>query len=208
MGVAEEPSRWSVEKFGPDLALDLRARIPKALQRAVELAQDARMASALDTDHAFGPTRWKQQYESLHEQLQDLPHVKDVHPSGAQVRVTICRDHLLLPWMYAKRRGIDMRRVRGRLKNQLIRDLLILFGPQSGYEEPTLPEMPPTPDEARDRTALRQEIEQLSPQPRTLLIGFACNSDEGLLGVSWGEAALVPGGGLEWGPVEELFRLA
>ncbi|WBB47423.1 hypothetical protein O3597_20060 [Verrucosispora sp. WMMA2044] len=208
MGVDGEPSQWSVEKFGPDLVRDLRARIPKALQRAVELAQNAREASALATDHAFGPTRWKQQYESLHEQLRELSDVQDVHPPGAQVRVTICRNHLLLPWMYAKRRGLDMRRVRGRLKNHLVRDLLILFGPAPGYDEPTLPGMPATPDEARDRTLLRAAIEALTPQPRTLLVGFACNSDEGLLGVSWGEAALAPGGRLDWGPVEELFRLA
>ncbi|MBL6275181.1 hypothetical protein JMF97_03275 [Micromonospora fiedleri] len=207
MGVVGEPSQWSIEKFGPQLARDLRSRIPKALYRAVELAQQAREASALDTDHAFGPVRWKQQYESLHENLRDLPGVTDVHPPGAQVRVTICRDHLLLPWLYAKRRGVDMCKVGGRVKGQLIRDLLILFGPKPDYEEPTLPDMPLSPDEARDRTLLRQAIEQLAPRPKVLLIGFACNSDEGLLAVSWGEAALAPGKRLEWGPAEDLFTL-
>jgi hypothetical protein len=207
MGVVGEPSPWSVGKFGPELARDLRARIPKALYRAVELAQHAREASALDTDHAFGPVRWKQQYESLHEHLRELPDVTDVHPPGAQVRLTICRDHLLLPWLYAKRRHVDMRDVQGQRTNQLIRDLLILFGPKPGFEEPTLPGMPPSPDEARDRTLLRAAIEELSPQPGVLLIGFACNSDDGLLHVSWGEAALAPGRKLEWGPVEDLWTV-
>ncbi|MFD2764892.1 hypothetical protein [Micromonospora eburnea] len=205
MGVVDEPSRWSIEKFGPDLARDLRSRIPKALCRAVELAQQAREASALDTDHAFGPVRWKQQYESLHEHLRDLPGVTDVHPPGAQVRVTICRDHLLLPWLYARRRGVDMCRVGGRVRSQLVRDLLILFGPKPDYEEPILPGMPLNPDEARDRTLLRQAIEQLASRPKVLLIGFACNSDEGLLAVSWGEAALTSDRRLEWGPVEDLI---
>ncbi|TDC38355.1 hypothetical protein E1211_07255 [Micromonospora sp. 15K316] len=204
MGVAGQPSRWSIEKFGRELARDLRSRIPNALRRAVELAQDARKASALDTDHAFGPVRWKQQYESLHEQLRDLPAVTDVHPPGTQVRVTICQDHLLLPWLYARRRGVDMRKVGGPVKSQLVRDLLILFGPKSDYEEPTLPDMPLSPDEARDRTLLREAIERLTPRPKVLLIGFACNSDDGLLAVSWGEAALAPGRKLEWGPVEDL----
>ncbi|SCE69484.1 hypothetical protein [Micromonospora mirobrigensis] len=190
-----------------DLTRELRNRIPNALHRAVELAQHAREASALDTDHAFGPTRWKQQYESLHEHLRDLPEVTDVHPPGTQVRVTICCGHLLLPWMYGRRSGVDMRNATGPLKSQLIRDLLVLFGPKPGYDEPTLPDMPLTPDEARDRTLLREAIEQLTPQPKVLLIGFACNSGEGLLGVSWGEAALAQGRKLDWGPVEELFQL-
>ncbi|MEV1330905.1 hypothetical protein AB0J20_15155 [Micromonospora costi] len=208
VGVVEEPARWPIEKFGPDLACDLRARIPKALHRAVELAKGARKASALETDHAFGPVRWKQQYESLYEHLRDLPAITDVHPPGAQVRVTICRDHLLLPWLYARRRGVSMRKVGGRVKSQLIRDLLVLFGPKPDYEEPTLPDMALSPDEVRDRKLLREAIEQLTPQPKVLLIGFACNSDDGLLSVSWGEAALAPDRRLEWGPVEDLFRLS
>ncbi len=163
-----------------------------------------REASVLDTDHAFGPVRWKQQYESLHEQLRDLPDVTDLHPPGSQVRITICREHLLLPWLYAKRGDVDMRDARGAALNQLIRDLLALFGPMPRHEEPLLPGMPLTPQESRDLTFLRESIERLVSKPQVLLIGFAANSDAGLLRVSWGEAALVRGADLEWGPVEDL----
>ncbi len=202
---ADGPSRWSIEKFGLPLATTLRTEIPAALRRAVELAQDARDASELDTDHAFGPVRWKQQYEVLHEYLHDLPDVVGVHPPGAQVRVTICRGHLLLPWRYTTRSDLDMRDARpGRDLNRLIRDLLILFGPEPSHEEVTLPLMPLTPEEARDRSALREAVEQMTDEPRVLLVGFACNSDEGLLRVSWGEAALLGGTELKWGHVEDL----
>ncbi|GAB3954665.1 hypothetical protein GCM10027614_62130 [Micromonospora vulcania] len=91
MSGADGPSRWAIEKFGLPLASALHTAVPAALRRAVELAQGAREASELDTDHAFGPVRWKQQYEVLHEYLHNLPDVVDVHPPGAQVRVTICR---------------------------------------------------------------------------------------------------------------------
>ncbi|MFC5924653.1 hypothetical protein [Micromonospora vulcania] len=64
--------------------------------------------------------------------------------------------------------------------------------------------MPLTPDEARDRSGLREVVEQLTDEPKVLLVGFACNSDQGLLRVSWGEAALVGGTELKWGHVEDL----
>ncbi|KXK59353.1 hypothetical protein AWW66_24735 [Micromonospora rosaria] len=202
---AGDPSDWSVRRFGPTLAGALRRQVPAALHRAVELARGAREASELDTDHAFGPVRWKQQYEALHEYLRELPDVTDVHPPGAQVRVTICRDNLLLPWRYAKRGDVDMRDVRpGRDLSRLIRDLLILFGPAPRHEEPMLPMMPPTPGESRDREPLREAVAQLAAEPQVILIGFACTSEAGLLRASWGEAALVRDSELEWGPVEDL----
>lgn len=204
VGVVGGPSKWSADKFGPELAAILRREIPTALRRAVELAQGAREASALDTDHAFGPVRWKQQYEALHEQLRDLPDVTDLHPPGSQVRITICRNHLLLPWLYARRADIDMRDARGRYLSQLVRDLLSLFGPQPSHEEPFLPGMPLTPLEARDLSLLRDAIEKLAAEPQVLLVGFACNSEAGLLRVAWGEAALVRKTELEWGTVEDL----
>ncbi|WP_433347818.1 hypothetical protein [Micromonospora sp. CA-111912] len=205
MGIAGWPSEWSVRKFGPTLAVSLRREIPAALHRAVELARGAREASELDTDHAFGPVRWKQQYEVLHEHLRELPDVTDVHPPGAQVRVTICRDHLLLPWRYAKRADVDIRDARpGRDLSRLIRDLLVLFGPEPSHEEVPLPMMPRSPEEARDREPLREIVEQFAARPEVVLVGFACNSDAGLLRVSWGEAALIRGNELEWGHVEDL----
>ncbi|MEW2376118.1 hypothetical protein AB0883_08445 [Micromonospora sp. NPDC047812] len=205
MDASGGPSRWSVERFGHPLAAALRQEIPAALHRAVELARGAREASALDTDHAFGPVRWKQQYEVLHEHLMELPGVTDVHPPRAQVRLTICRDHLLLPWRYAKRGDVDMRDVRpGNDLSRLIRDLLILFGPEPSHREVPLPLMPLTPEEERDRSALREAIKKLAPRPSVLLVGFACNSDAGLLRVSWGEAALIGNRELEWGHVEDL----
>ncbi|WDZ87078.1 hypothetical protein [Micromonospora cathayae] len=205
MGVADGPSRWSIERFGPTLAAALWQRIPAALHRAVELARDAHEASELDTDHAFGPVRWKQQYEVLHEHLRDLPDVTDVHPPGAQVRVTVCRGHVLLPWRYAKRGNVDLASVHpGRDLGRLARDLLVLFGPEPAYREVPLPMMPVTPDESRERGPLREAVEGVAADPRVLLVGYAANSEDGLLRVSWGEAALARGDVLEWRHVEEL----
>ncbi|MEU4712180.1 hypothetical protein AB0F73_00695 [Micromonospora purpureochromogenes] len=64
--------------------------------------------------------------------------------------------------------------------------------------------MPLTDEETRDRSDLREAVEQLAPEPTVVLIGYACNSEAGLLRVSWGEATLTRSDELDWGPVEEL----
>ncbi|MBM0255475.1 hypothetical protein [Micromonospora sp. 4G55] len=45
----------------------------------------AREAPEMMTDHAFGPVRWKGQYEELFAHLHDLPDVTRIHPVRAQV---------------------------------------------------------------------------------------------------------------------------
>ncbi|MBF9130490.1 hypothetical protein I0C86_16200 [Plantactinospora sp. S1510] len=64
--------------------------------------------------------------------------------------------------------------------------------------------MPAHPDDDRDLSELRDAIEESSPEPRVLLIGYACNSDQGLLRISWGEAALGRDNLLHWGHVDDL----
>ncbi|MEE6259375.1 hypothetical protein [Plantactinospora sonchi] len=204
MTVVEGPSSWAVERFGPSLAVELWKRVPAALRRAVERAMDARDASEMTTDHPFGSVRWLVQYEELLTHLQDLPETTSIHPPGAQFRITICAGHLLLPWCYASREDARLEQaVPNRRLSQTIRDLLLLFGPKPPYEQEPLPMMPTVPDD--DTLAeLREAIEGSAAEPRVLLIGYACNSDQGLLRLSWGEAALSRDNLLHWEHVDDL----
>ncbi|MGC5330602.1 hypothetical protein [Micromonospora sp. DT62] len=205
MGVADGPSQWSIEKFGFAQAVTLRKRVPAALKRAVERAMDAREASEMTSDHAFGSVRWLVQYEELHLHLRELPDVTDLRPAGAQFRITVCAGHLLLPWHYSTRSDLEIARVRpGRTLNRFAHDLLAMYGPTPRYQQDTLPLMPLSDQESRDRSELRDAVERLPVEPKVLLIGYACNSDAGLLRVSWGEAALRQNGELEWQHVEDL----
>ncbi len=203
MGVVGGPSAWAVDRFGAGRATVLYERIPIALTRTVERAMDAREASALDTDHAFGPVRWKAQYEELHHQLRDLPDVTDFQPHGAQIRITLCAGNLLLPWHYSSKGDVDVRNVRpNRRLSRLVRELLGLYGPAPRYAQPSLPglDAPATVD----RSELREAVEKLADEPRVVLVAYACNSDAGLLRVCWGDAALVRPDELEWTHVEDL----
>ncbi|MGB2567647.1 hypothetical protein ACPFP2_04220 [Micromonospora citrea] len=205
MGVADGPSRWAIDKFGFANAVTLRKRIPAALQRTVERAMDAREASELTSDHAFGPVRWKVQYEELCAQLRGLSDVTELHPPGAQIRITLCAGQLLLPWHYSEKSDVEVQRVRpDRRLSRLARDLLALYGPTPRYEQPALPLPQLDPPEVRDRAELRELVERLTVAPGVVLIAYACNSDAGLLRVSWGEAALTHEDRLEWEHVEEL----
>ncbi|MFF0819211.1 hypothetical protein ACFYUR_02345 [Micromonospora haikouensis] len=205
MGVADGPSRWSIEKFGFAQAVALRKRVPAALKRAVERAMDAREASEMTSDHAFGSVRWLVQYEELHHHLRELPDVTDLRPPGAQFRITVCAGHLLLPWHYSTRSDADIARTRPeRTLSRFARALLALCGPQPRYQQDTLPLMPLSDQEADARSELREAVERLPVEPKVLLIGYACNSEAGLLRLCWGEAALRGNGDLEWQHVEEL----
>jgi hypothetical protein len=204
VSVADGPSQWSIEKFGFAQAVALRKRVPAALKRAVERAMDARDASEMTSDHAFGSVRWLVQYEELHQRLRDLPDVPDLRPPGAQFRITVCAGHFLLPWHYSAKSDVEMARARPGRTFSLARDLLVLYGPKPRYQQDTLPLMPLSDQEARERSELREAVERLPVEPKVLLIGYACNSDAGLLRVSWGEAALRRNDELEWQHVEDL----
>lgn len=205
VAVVDGPSAWAIEQFGFKLAVQLWRRVPAAMHRAVERARDARDASEMTSDHAFGSVRWLVQYEELLNHLQALPETVSVRPPRAQFRITICAGHLLLPWHYSAKSDVPMDLARpNRTFSRFARDLLRLFGPKPPFTQDPLPLMPAHPDHDRDLSELRGVVEDLTLEPRVLLIGYACSSDRGLLRLSWGEATLDRDDQLDWRHVDEL----
>ncbi|MEO3742727.1 hypothetical protein [Plantactinospora sp. B5E13] len=174
MAVVDGPSAWAIERFGFTLAVQLWRRVPAAMHRAVERARDARDASEMTSDHAFGSVRWLVQYEELLNHLEGLPETVSVRPPRAQFRITICAGHLLLPWRYSAKSDVPMDFVRpNRTFSRFARDLLRLFGPEPRFTQDPLPLMPPHPEHDRDLSELRGAVEDLTLEPKVLSIPWS-----------------------------------
>ena len=192
------PSVWARRRFGAN-AEQVGRRVPQALGAAVNRALDAHQASKMSTDHAFGNARWPLQYEELVNHLHDLPDTIIVRAPHTFYQLVVVNGQLLLPWYYADHRCAvdDSRAVRP--LTGLAADLLTWFGPQPRWRQPHLPLQ-----HLLDGTDVLQsghrvsELDQLDPAPKVVLVGYACNSVEGLLDLRWGEAALGDDGLLHW----------
>lgn len=193
------PSAWAVRRFGANATQVLR-RVPQALGATVNRALDAHTGAKMTTDHAFGNARWPLQYEELANHLRDLPDTITVRAPHTFFELVIVSDHLLLPWYYADHRCSvdDSRAVRP--LTALTMELLTRFGPEPRWRQPHLPlhELQadgPDPDAV---TRIGTELDRLDPPPGVVIVGYACNSTEGLLDVQWGEAALGDDRLLHW----------
>jgi len=200
------PSEWATERFGPALAVELTRRIPLALASAVARAVDAHEASQMTTNHAFGSARWPIQYEELVRHLGDLDGAETVQPPHAFYQLVVVGGHLFLPWLYAKTPGTRMREAPlGRSFGHLAREVTTHLGPPPPWTQLALPLTHPDDEEdARQVAEIRSSLRSLDPAPKVAIVGYACNAQLGLFGVSWGEAALVEGKQLHWFHAEEL----
>lgn len=198
MDALESPSAWAVRQFGSNAA-QVCLRVPQALGAAINRALDAHQASKMSTDHAFGNARWPLQYEELLNHLQDLPDTVTVRAPHTFYQLVIVSGQLLLPWYYADHRcAIDDTRAVRRITGLAV-DLLSRFGPEPRWRQPHLPLLQLHTD-GDDQVAAQigSELDRLDPPPGIVVIGYACNSTDGLLDVQWGDAALSDDGLLHW----------
>lgn len=203
-GVPREPSAWALHHFGAQ-AEQVWRLVPLAVATTVGRALDAHRASAMATDHAFGNARWVLQYEELVNHLQHLPDARVLRAPNTFYQLVIVNDHLLLPWCYADHRCPvdDSRQIRP--PTMLTRELLGRLGPRPHWRQPHLPLAGLV--EQDDPAAVAQvesELDRLDPPPGVVLVGYACNSTEGLLDVLWGTAACTDDGLLDWHHRESL----
>lgn len=195
----EVPSEWAVRRFGANAGQVWR-RVPQALGATVNRALDAHTGARMTTDHAFGNARWPLQYEELVNHLRDLPHTTTVRAPHTFVELVIVNDHLLLPWYYADHRCSVDDGGAVRPLTALTMELLTRFGPEPRWRQPHLPlhtlqvEGPDSDVVARIGT----ELDRLDSPPSVVIVGYACNSHDGLLDVQWGEAALGDDRLLHW----------
>ncbi len=189
--VQANPSTWALQQFGTN-AHQVWQRVPQALNATVNRALDAHTGAKMTTDHAFGNARWPLQYEELVNHLQDLPDTMTVRAPNTFVELVIINDHLLLPWYYADHRCsvADSRAVRP--LTALTIELLSRFGPQPRWHQPhlPLPFLQVAGPDLETATRIGSELDRLDPPPAVVIIGYACNSTEGLLDIQWGKAAL------------------
>lgn len=193
-----EPSAWALHHFGAN-ADRLRRLVPQAMAATVGRALDAHQASKMTTDHAFGNARWVLQYEELVTHLQHLPDTHVLRAPHTFFQVIVVNDHLLLPWCYADHRcPVDDRR-QIRPPAALTMKLLSRFGPRPHWRQPHLPLTDPEQwDDPAAVARVESGLDELDPPPAVVLVGYACNSTEGLLDVMWGTAAPAEDGLLEW----------
>jgi hypothetical protein len=154
----------------------------------------------MSTDHAFGNARWPLQYEELVNHLQDLPDTVTIRAPHTFYQLVIVSGQLLLPWYYAGHRAaIDDTRAVRRITGLAV-DLLGRFGPEPHWRQPHLPlhELTAEGDDADVADRIGSELDRLHPPPEIVIVGYACNSHDGLLDVQWGEAGLGDDGLLHW----------
>lgn len=194
-----QPAPWVVDRFGEDLAAEVWHRVPMALAAAVRRAMDAHVASQMSTYHAFGSARWPLQYEELVTHLQTLPSAIPIRPARAFYQLVIVGGHVLIPWCYGRQPGVDMRDVRpGRSLGLLARAILANFGPEPQWRQMQLPSMPQDEEDERDVAQISEILANMDPRPRTIVVGYACNAQQGLLRVCCGDAALGMDGDFHW----------
>lgn len=204
-GVAAGPSAWAVRRFGEAVATHLWWEVPAALGAAVDRAVNAREASRMTTDHAFGNARWPLQYEELAGRLSRIDGAVLIRPPRVCYELVVIRQHVLLPWCYGRAGTVPMAQARlGRSFGRLARELLRRFGPPPLWTQPSLPLFPPDEQDEREVAAVSDTLDRLDPPPRILIVGYACNSEQGLVRVAWGEAALADGEHPHWHYVEDL----
>jgi hypothetical protein len=191
-------SLWAVERFG-HLAEQVAERIPRALAATVTHATDAHEASTLRTRHAFGSTRWAVQYEELCRHLGDLDGVQEVRPPRAFFRLVVLGGNLLLPWRYAEDRGVSLDDPRSaRSMRMLTKELLTRFGPAPPWRQGGLFDLDLPGEDPQTVEGFGNELADLDPAPRPVLIAYACNPDDGLLDIQWGDASLDDAATLRW----------
>jgi hypothetical protein len=192
------PSLWAADRFG-QLAEAVSERIPQALAATVAHATEAHEASTLKTRHAFGSTRWAVQYEELCRHLGDLDGVHEVRPPRAFFRLVVVEGNLLLPWRYSEDRSVsldDPRSVRN--MRMLTKELLTRFGPAPPWQQGGLFDLDPPDDDVQTVEGFGSELAGLDPAPRPVLVAYACNPDDGLIDIQWGEASLDDAATLRW----------
>ncbi len=191
------PSAWAIERFGPALAGQLWHRVPCALACAVRRARDAHEASQMTTNHAFGSARWPIQYEELVNHLIDLDDAAAVRLPHTFYQLIVLKGHVILPWCYARTPDVRMRDARlGQSFGLLAREIVARFGPPPHWTQLSL--LAADEEEERQVHEASSVLDKLEPPPKVLIVGYACNARAGLIGVSWGEAALGDDGELHW----------
>jgi hypothetical protein len=202
--VLSRPSRWSIDRFGEQVAAQLWTLVPRAIAAAVHRALDAHQAAQMLTDHAFG-SGWPLPFEELVNHLESVDGATVVNPPPRTFnRLVVVGGHVLLPWRYADLAGVSVEDTRAvRPLSVLGRQLLRRYGPAPRWQEDPLP-LFENAAEQRDADLVTSALDTIEPSPRVLIVGFASNSTQGLLHLCWGEAALAQAGNLHWHYHEDL----
>lgn len=186
---------WAVERFGAQAGL-VRERVVAAFLQAVANAQDAQAVSSSDKRFTYGSTLMIRRYETLVENLRDLPGVRTVKPETAPYELVLVGENLLFPFRYAEDDRTSLVEARigdGRISG-LAAALFRRFGARHTYvQEPLWGEEE------------RPILAGLPADTRLIPLAYAANDQAGLIKLYWGEAALVdPSGHLAWTYHEEI----
>lgn len=188
---------WAGNRFGRQAPL-IRTRVTSALLEAQRGAREAHVAASSKDKFVYGTALWSKSYEAMVESFSDLPGATPVPMRGAPHQLILISGNLLVPYHFSE--NPDARLADARLpangQGRLHR-LLTEYGATSSWVAMSFPGLDEAPHEP-----LLPELDE--PDPRLVLIAYACNANSDRIVGYWGEAALEPNNAISWLDYEQV----